>query len=91
MSLNPIRNRLFLPAALATAMMLAPPMANASESWFPDLIFPGKATAPSTKADGAVTGSIPRAARQIKQTDRSMTTRKRTIGGDMPSEREIEQ
>ncbi len=91
MPLNPIHNRLFITAALATAMMLAPPMANASESWFPDLIFPGKASAPSTKADETVTGSIPRAARQIKQTDRSMPTHKRTIGVDTPSEKEIEQ
>ncbi len=91
MPLNQVNSRLFLTATLATAMVLAAPMANASESWFPDLIFPGKASAPSTEAERTVTGSIPRAGRQIKQTDRSRTTHKRMTGGDVPDEKEFQQ
>ncbi len=91
MPLNHVPKRPCLAAAFAMAILLAAPMANASESWFPDLIFPEAASVPGTNADRTVTGSIPRAARQTKQTDRSMPARKRMTGGDMPAEKEIQQ
>ena len=37
--------------ALVFAMAVAAPVANASESWFPDLIFPETGSMPNTKAE----------------------------------------
>jgi hypothetical protein len=72
----------YLATAFAAAMVMAAPMANASESWFPDLIFPETGSVPDKKAERTVTGSIPHAANRNKQTNRSSATRgEATRGG----------
>lgn len=77
--------------ALAFAMAVAAPVANASESWFPDLIFPETGSMPNTKAERVVTGSIPRSAGPTRQTDRSGTMRRETPRGVVSGTKEAEQ
>ncbi len=62
---------LYFATAFAAAVMFAATTVNASDSWFPDFIFPETTSTSNTKtAERTITGSIPRAAEDAKQSDR---------------------
>lgn len=87
--------RCFLIAAVVAVIAATTPIANASATWIPDLVFPDTVPVPMAKPERTVTGSISResrtpGARQNGSGTASKETQKDVRRGSAPGSKEAQ-